>query len=222
MGKEFQLVLHDAKSSVVHSFDQALVRLGYSSVCEFPFDKRRGVARMHAQIVRDGGGWSIEVRSNVGVAVNGQRVVRQRLRHGDRIVLAPDAVEPILLEFRSTEFSDSGPPQAILSEESGAASVVASIDLCELSKTLGQSGRGKRPAIELHPSNTTGRILALPDAFGRSLLESTSQLPVLSMFKSVGEILLTHETLDEMLQQVVNLIAEHLPGRRGAVCMVDQ
>ena len=50
----------------------------------------------------------------------------------------------------------------------------------------------------------------------------TSQLPVLSLFKSAGEILLAHESLDEMLQQVVNLIAEHLPGRRGVVCMVDQ
>ena len=53
------------------------------------------------------------------------------------------------------------------------------------------------------------------------LFESTSQLPVLSLFKSAGEVLLAHESLDEMLQQVVNLIAEHLPGRRGVVCMVD-
>ena len=64
-------------------------------------------------------------------------------------------------------------------------------------------------------------MLLAPDAPGRALFESTSQLPVLSMFKSAGEILLAHESLDEMLQQVVNLIAEHLPGRRGAVCMVD-
>ncbi len=154
--------------------------------------------------------------------MNGQRVVRQRLRHGDRIVLAPDAAEPVLLEFWLPESSDSGPPQAILSEESGATSVVASIDLCELSKTLGESGRGKHPTIEQHPVNAAGKILAIPDAFGRSFFESTSQLPVLSMFKSAGEILLTQESLDEMLQQVVNLIAEHLPGRRGAVCMVDQ
>ena len=64
--------------------------------------------------------------------------------------------------------------------------------------------------------------MAAPDAPGQALFESTSQLPVLSLFKSAGEILLAHESLDEMLQQVVNLIAEHLPGRRGVVCMVDQ
>ena len=222
MGNEFQLVYQIAGSPVVRRFDQARVVLGRSMVCDVSFDSPH-ISRKHVEILRDSDGWIIlDLRSREGVAVNGERVSRQSLAHGDRIVLAPDAREPTLLEFWLPEFSDPMPLQAILSEESGATSVVASIDLCELSKTLGQSGRGKRSTVELRSGDAAGKILALPDAFGQSLFESAPQLPVLGMFKSAGEILLAHENLDEMLQQVVNLIAEHLPGRRGVVCMVDQ
>ena len=73
----------------------------------------------------------------------------------------------------------------------------------------------KRATIEFHPSDAAGKGLAAPDVAGQTLFETTSQLPVLSMFKSAAEVLLAHESLDEMLQQVVNLIAEYLPGRRA-------
>jgi class 3 adenylate cyclase len=162
-----------------------------------------------------------DLRSREGVAVNGQRVVSRRLAHGDRIVLAPDTAAPTCLEFRLPEPADPTPTHAVLGDETGPASVVASIDLRELSQALSRSGGEKRAKIKLHPADVAGKGFAVPDVPGRPLFESTSQLPVLSMFKSAGEILLAHESLDEMLQQVANLIAEHLPGRRGVVCMVD-
>jgi adenylate cyclase len=217
----FQLVFQVAESPVVRHFDQARVVLGRSMVCDVVFNSLH-ISRKHAEILHEAEGWIIQdLQSRHGVAVNGRRIARQRLADRDRIVLAPDAAEPTPLEFRLSEFADPTPPQAILSDESGPTSVVASIDLRELSDSLGRSARGKGAAVELHPGAAAGQILAAPDASGRALFESTSQLPVLSMFKSAGEILLTHENLDEMLQQVVNLIAEHLPGRRGVVCMVD-
>ena len=192
-------------------------------VCDVVFDSPH-LSRKHAEIVRDADGWIVrDLRSHHGVAVNGQRVASQRLASGDRIALAPDAAEPTFLEFRLPEFAGQRPPQAILSDESGPTSVVASIDLCELSNTLNQSNRGKRSTIELYPGDTTGRDLAAARCPRPSRSsKAASQLPVLSLFKSAGEILLAHESLDEMLQQVVNLIAEHLPGRRGVVCMLDQ
>jgi len=190
-------------------------------VCDLVFDSPH-LSRKHAEIVCDADGWIVrDLRSHHGLAVNGQRVSSQRLAGGDRIALAPDAAEPTFLEFRLPEPAGQPPPQAILSDESGPTSVVASIDLCELSSALSGSNQGKRSTIELYPGDTTGKMPALPDAYGRSLFETTSQLPVLSLFKAAGEVLLAHEGLDEMLQQIVNLIAVHLPGRRGVVCMHD-
>ncbi len=60
--------------------------------------------------------------------------------------------------------------QAILSDETGPTSVVASIDLRELSNTLDQSGGGKQATIELHAGGTAGKGLAVPDAPGRDPL----------------------------------------------------
>jgi class 3 adenylate cyclase len=222
VGREFQLVFRVAEGAVVRRFDQARVLLGRSMVCDLAFDSPH-LSRKHAEIVCDADGWIVrDLRSRQGVAVNGRRVEAEKLAHGDWIALAPDAAGPTLLEFRLPEYAEQLPPQAILSDETGPASVVASIDVRELSKALGQSGRGKRSTIEIHPSEAATKILTAPDAPGGALFDGPSQLPVLSMFKSAGEVLLAHEGLDEMLQQVVDLIAEHLPGRRGAVCMIDQ
>ncbi len=222
MDQGFQLAFQVAEGRIVRRFDQARVVLGRSMVCDLVFDSPH-ISRKHVEIVREADGWIVEdLRSRQGVAVNGRRVARQKLAHGDRIVLAPDAAEPTLLEFRLPEFVDPLRPQAIGGEESGPTSVVASIDLRELANALDQPGGEKQATIELHAGGTAGKGLAIPDAPGQTLFERTSQLPVLSLFKAAGEVLLARESLDEMLQQVVDLIAEHLPGCRGAVCMVDQ
>jgi adenylate cyclase len=221
VGHGFQLVFQVAEGPVVRQFDQARVLLGRSMVCDLVLDLPH-ISRKHAEILRDTDGWVVQdLRSRQGVAVNGRPAARQRLAHGDRIVLAPDAAAPTLLEFRLPELAGQLPPQVILSDESGSTSVVASIDLRELSSALDQSGGEKRVKIELHAGGAAAKGLAVPAAPAQTVFESTSQLQVLSLFKSAGEILLAHESLDGMLQQVVNLIAEHLPGRRGVVCMID-
>src|SRR5271165_1625394 len=149
VGEAFQLVFQVAEGLVVRQFDQARVVLGRSIVCDVVFDSPH-LSRKHAEIVRDTNGWVIQdLQSRRGVAVNDQSVARQRLTHGDRIVLGPDTAEPTLLEFRLPECIDPTPPQAILSDETGPTSIVASIDLHELSNTLSQSGRGKRSPVEL-------------------------------------------------------------------------
>ncbi len=222
MGRAFQLVFEGASGPVVREFDQARVVLGRSLVCDVVFDSPN-LSRKHAEILRDPEGFIVQdLRSRLGVAVNGEPVSMRRLADGDRIALAPGNADSTIVEFRLPELADPISPQAILSEASGPTSVVASIDLRELSNSLSQSGPDKNLAIEVHAGDAAGRIWTASDASGRALFEGASQLPVLSMFKSAGEILLADEGLDTMLQQVVNLIAEHLPGRRGVVCMVDR
>jgi adenylate cyclase len=218
----FQLVFQVAGSSVVRQFDQEQVILGRSVVCDVVFESPQ-LARKHAAIIRDGEGWTIQdLESRRGIAVNNQRVATQRLAHGDRIVLAPDALEPNLLEFRLLQSADPLSPRAILSDVPEPTSIVASIDLRELSNSLGHGGSAQRSTIELQLGKTAGNILAVPETAETVLLHDVSQLPVLGMFKTAGEILLAHENLEEMLQLVVNLIAVHLPGRRSAACMYDQ
>ena len=113
MGRGFQLVFHAAEGPVIRRFEQDRVRVGRSMVCDLVFHSPH-LSRKHAEIVREADGWVVQdLRSRLGVAVNGQRVARQWLAHGDRIALAPDAAEPTLLEFRLPELAEPTPPRAI-------------------------------------------------------------------------------------------------------------
>jgi adenylate cyclase len=215
----FQLVYQVADKQVVRHFDQARVVLGRSIVCDAVFESPH-LSRKHAEIVREAEAWFVQdLRSRHGVAVNGERVVRKELVSGDRIVLAPDAAEPTCLEFSLPE--KVSPPQALSSDI--GSSVIASIDLRALSSSLEQSAGGPVAPIHLHPAQLDKSFSHLWAAAGggQTLDEAASQLPVLAMFKSAGEILLAHASLDDLLQQIVNLIARHLPGRRGVACLVD-
>ncbi len=120
----------------------------------------------------------------------------------------------------------SGPRSALgetasqVGDESGPTSVVASIDLRQLSQVLDQSGRAQTAKIDLRAGGA-GQKETADDESGGTFIGSASQLPILGLFKSAGEILLGDQDLAGMLQRVVDLIVAHLPGRRGAVCMVD-
>ena len=171
VGQGFQLVFQVAEGPVVRQFDQARVVLGRSMVCDVVFDSPH-ISRKHAEIVRDAGGWIVQdLRSRQGVAVNGQRVARQtaRARRSD----CPGAGcrgADAAWNSACRNLPIRLPPQAILSDESGPTSVVASIDLRELSNTLDQSGRGKQATIELHAGDAAGKGMAAPDAPGRDPL----------------------------------------------------
>ncbi len=109
MGQGFQLVFQAAEGRVVRKFDQDRVLLGRSMVCDVAFDSPH-LSRKHAEILRDADSWIVQdLQSRKGIAVNGQRVARQTLAHGDRIVLAPDCAEPTALEFRLAEFAGQRP-----------------------------------------------------------------------------------------------------------------
>jgi adenylate cyclase len=226
VGQNYQLVYEVAGSPVVCRLDQARIVLGRSIVCDVVFDSPH-LSRKHAEIVREGDAWILQdLRSRFGVAVNGERIVRKQLAVGDRIVLAPESAAPTCLEFRPAEAAGQPPPQPVHGNESGSTSVIASIDLRALSSTLEQASGHKDPAVKLHPADMQsgdlyGNLVSAAGVPGRAFEEASLQLPVLSMFKSAGEILLAHRDLDDLLQQVVSLVGLHLPGRRCVACLVD-
>lgn len=63
------------------------VVLGRSRECDITLDDPN-VSRRHAEVRQDGGAWWIvDLDSTNGIEVNGQRVDRAKLEHGDEIVL---------------------------------------------------------------------------------------------------------------------------------------
>jgi adenylate cyclase len=202
VSEQFQLVYQSAGSEVVRTFDQARILVGRSIVCDLVFDSAH-LSRKHAEVVRNADGWSVnDLGSRNGLAVNGAVVASRQLTTGDRIALAPEAAAPILLEFRLDDTAASAAPRLFLSDGAGTTNIVASIDLRELAKSLRKSGQLK-PVAEA------------------AAFDHFPQLAALALLKSAGEVLLAHECLDEMLQPMADLIGQHLPGRRVAICASD-
>jgi hypothetical protein len=72
---------------VSHELDRPVTVLGRGRGCEIVLDDP-GVSRRHCEIRRDGDAYVIvDVGSTNGVIVNGRRVSRTPLEHGDRITL---------------------------------------------------------------------------------------------------------------------------------------
>jgi adenylate cyclase len=110
----------------------------------------------------------------------------------------------------------------VLCDDPAHASVLARIDLKDLERSLGES-QGRLPAlrsvrVQGGPSHRT----AVPSDPLAAVLDSPSQLPLLNLFKRIGEVLLESEGLDAMLQKVINLTIDNLPGRRGVICLYDE
>ena len=197
---------------MVRRFDHARVLIGRSIVCDLVVDDE-AISRKHAEIVREPSGWTIaDLHTRSGTAVNGQTITKRSLADGDRILLAPGSTSPTQLVFSLCREMTSA-SSVILSDESVPMSVMASIDLHDFSKTLSAHSFDISPLKQTAPT-------ALPGA--RAAMRSRSQLPALGLFKSAAEALLVGDTLDVMLQKVIDLIIRHLPGRRGVICMVDE
>ena len=219
MAEGFQLIYPQGGQRVARKFDQSRILIGRSMVCDVVIESAE-LSRKHAEIVGEGDCWAIhDLDSRNGSAVNGVRVSQQRLRHGDRIALAPEAPEPLLMEFRLLEAS---PPdgQAMLRDELRSTNVLATIDLKELAQSLTDTRRARPGTAPLASADGAAAVRTLPgDSLGG--MDGPSQLPVLSLFKSAGEAMAAGDDLDDMLQQVSNLIVNHLPGRRGVICLYD-
>jgi adenylate cyclase len=212
----FQLVFQVAGKRAVRSFEQARIVVGRSMVCDVVFESPH-LSRKHAEIVREGEDWIIrDLQSRHGLAVNGVVNESRKLASGDRITLAPAAAEPTVLEFRLTDAVEHVPPQVSFGDDPATTHIIASIDLREMAQTLRKSGRLTPLAAGQRPGEESTRKSPEPTSF-----ETSPRLPALALLKSAGEVLMSHETLDEMLQPMVDLIGEHLPGHRVAICLND-
>ncbi|MGO8749859.1 MAG: adenylate/guanylate cyclase domain-containing protein [Thermoguttaceae bacterium] len=221
----FQLVYQSGGKETSRDFSQPHVFIGRSDVCDVVIGGD-SISRKHAEIVRDGEGWTLrDLRSSNGTTVGGERVVSRRLRGGDQIVLAATTPERVAITFLLPETPAKVAKQVLLYDDPRQTRALATIDLEELERSLRPAPAGRAPAWQgANPSGaTTANDRGSPDSRAPVKLSGPSdQLPVIRLFKQLGEILLTSESLDEMLQKVIALAIDNLPGQRGVICLYDE
>jgi adenylate cyclase len=196
----YRLLYQDGETPQAHTFTTGEVVIGRSPECQVVL-KDFGISRQHARIVVDEDGVRIQdLKSKNGTQVNGVPVVEAPLKDGDRILLGK-----FQLAFSKTLEGkivlDEAKP---LSEEAGT--IIRSVG--ELSRLLSDATAGALPAAEKKTA---------PD-----VLEIEKSNRILKVLTKVAETLIAVRPVEEVLQQVMEIVFEHVPADRGFLMLNEE
>jgi adenylate cyclase len=190
----YRLIYQDGDTPQSHTFATGEVVIGRSPECNVVL-KDFGISRQHARIVVDEEGARIvDLKSKNGTQVNGVPVVEAPLKDSDRILLG---------KFQLT-FSKSLEGKVVLDEakplSEEAGTIIRSVG--ELSKLLSASDTAGAPALAERKA----------PADVQEIEKSNRILKVLTKF---SETLIAVRPVEEVLQQVMDIVFDHVPADRG-------
>jgi adenylate cyclase len=201
----YRLTYVDGDQQQSYSFTSGEVVLGRSPDCQVVL-KDFGISRNHAKIVADGDAIRIiDLKSKNGTTVNGQPIIEAFLKDGDKILLGKLPVT----------FSKTLEGKVVLDEEKPlheeAGTIIRSVG--DLSKLLsGAEARPVAPAPGLRPAPAAPEVQEL---------EKVNR--ILRALMKVAETLITTRPVEEVLQQVMDNVFEHIPGsNRGFLMLQDE
>ena len=191
----------DGDTPQSYSFASGEVVIGRSPECQIVL-RDFGISRMHAKIVvGEDGVYIVDLKSKNGTQVNGVPVVEAPLRDGDRILLGKLALS-FDKALESKVMLDEAKP---LSEEAGT--IIRSVG--ELSKLLTAVpapvepvGEHKPPLVDVQEIEKSNRIL--------------------KVLTSIGKTLIAVRPVEEILEQVMEIVFEHMPADRGFLMLEDE
>jgi len=191
----------DGESPQTHTFTAGEVVIGRSPDCQIVL-KDFGISRTHARIsVSEDGVRITDLKSKNGTQVNGTPVVEAPLKDGDKILLGK-----FLLTFsRALEGKvvlDEAKP---LSEEAGT--IIRSVG--ELSRLLAPS--------EVPLAAAVADLKKIPD-----VTEIQNSNRILKVLTKVAETLIAVRPVEEVLQQVMEIVFDHVPADRGFLMLYEE
>jgi len=199
----YRLIYQDGESPQNYTFSVGEVVIGRSPECQVVL-KDFGISRQHAKIVVDEDGARIlDLKSKNGTTVNGVPVVEAPLKDGDRILLG---------KFQLT-FSKSLEGKVVLDEakplSEEAGTIIRSVG--ELSKLLSST-------------ETSGSAAAVADVkkAPADVQEIEKSNRILRVLTKVAETLIAVRPVEEVLQQVMEIVFDHVPADRGFLMLQEE
>ena len=197
----YRLNYQDGEAPQTYTFTIGEVVIGRSPDCQIVL-KDFGISRTHARITVDDDGIRIaDLKSKNGTQVNGVPVVEAPLKDGDKILLGK-----FLLTFTKAlegkVVLDEAKP---LSEEAGT--IIRSVG--ELSKLLAPS-EAPLPAAAADAKKA-------PDV---QEIEKSNR--ILKVLTKVAETLIAVRPVEEVLQQVMEIVFDHIPADRGFLMLYEE
>jgi adenylate cyclase len=197
----YRLIYQDGESPLTYTFSTGEVVIGRSPECQIVL-RDFGISRTHAKvIVGDEGVCRIlDLKSKNGTQVNGVPIVEAPLRDGDRILLG---------KFELT-FSKALESKVVLDE----------------AKPLSEeAGTIVRPVGELSRLLTGASIAAVASDEKKApadLQEIEKSNRILKVLTKVAETLIAVRPVEEVLQQVMDIVFDHVPADRGFLMLEDE
>jgi adenylate cyclase len=197
----YRLTYQDGDSPLSYDFAGGDVVIGRSPECQIVL-RDFGISRNHAKVVvsEDGSARILDLKSKNGTQVNGVPVVEAPLRDQDRILLGKFELT-FGKALESKVVLDEAKP---LFEEAGT--IIRSVG--ELSRLLTAAGapapadEQKPPAVDLQEIEKSNRIL--------------------KVLTKVAETLIAVRPVEEVLQQVMEIVFEHMPADRGFLMLEEE
>jgi adenylate cyclase len=197
----YRLIYQDGDTPQTYTFTAGEVVIGRSPECQVVL-KDFGISRNHAKIVvADEGVRILDLKSKNGTQVNGVPVVEAPLKDGDRILLGK-----FQLSFGKTlegkVVLDEAKP---LSEEAGT--IIRSVG--ELSRLLA-------------PAEVAGLSAATEAKKAPDVQEIEKSNRILKILTRVAETLIAVRPVEEVLEQVIDIVFDHVPADRGFLMLTDE
>jgi adenylate cyclase len=197
----YRLLYQDGDVPQSYTFTTGEVVIGRSPDCQIVL-KDFGISRTHAKIVVDEDGIRIaDLKSKNGTQVNGVPIVEAPLKDGDRILLGK-----FQLAFSKTLEGkivlDEDRP---LSEEAGT--IIRSVG--ELSRLLSTT-------------DTKGGVAAADAKKAPDVVEIEKSNRILKVLTKVAETLIAVRPVEEVLEQVMDIVFEHVPSDRGFLMLQEE
>jgi len=195
----YRLIYQDGDTPQQYTLTEGEVTIGRSPDCQIVL-KDFGISRTHAKLIADADGVRIQdLKSKNGTQVNGVPVVEAPLKDGDRILLGKFQIA-FSKTLEGKVVLDEAKP---LSEEAGT--IIRSVG--ELSKLLSDTGQQAALADRK----------ATPDV---QEIEKSNR--ILKVLTKVAETLIAVRPVEEVLQQVMDIVFDHINADRGFLMLHDE
>ena len=196
----YRVSYQDGDSPQTHTFETGEVVIGRSPECQIVL-RDFGISRTHAKIVVGEDGVRIlDLKSKNGTQVNGVPIVEAPLRDGDRIVLGKFELT-FSKALESKVVLDEAKP---LPEEAGT--IIRSVG--ELSRLLTAV-----PTAAPVDDRKAGVV---------DVQEIEKSNRILKVLTSIAKTLIAVRPVEEVLQQVMDIVFEHMPADRGFLMLEEE
>jgi adenylate cyclase len=195
----YRLIYEDGEAPQTYEFESGEVTIGRSPECQIVL-RDFGISRTHARVVADPDGVRVvDLGSKNGTQVDGVLVKEATLKDGARITLG---------KFQIT-FNEALESRVVLDEEKPlseeAGTIIRSVG--ELSRLLEESPVKEPTAEESVPAEIHD-------------IEKSNR--ILKVLTKVAEALIAAGPVEEVLQQVMDIVFDHVPADRGFLMLEDE